>query len=459
MPTDDPHRAISFDEAFQRAGELAFVPATPGQEDFHVGLEPELFPILVDDRGGPAGRMALEGEDGVIATVDALAGCDDRIAVRQGPAMGPWEYPLAGGGRLTFEPGAQVEHSTAVHPTAREALEDVQDVLDRLRSGFRSRGAVLAAVGSDLWHSIKTVPQQLRAARYTAMAAYYDLRSPLGRIMMRHTATLQINLDLGGDGVWQERWLLANLLSPLVTASFACSPGSAHVSTRAHAWQVLDPTRTGFPDLLVDGSGDNPRHEWGEAALAADVLLFRLGGGRAEPGEPGRSFASWISDGHALFGWPTADDLDYHLSTLFLEVRPRGFFELRACDALPDNLRAAPVVLLSALFYSDQARSEALAALTGICHRLPEVWRRAAIVGIRDPELGALAATIWEIAIAAAERMPDGYFGAPALTATRSFLDRYVQQARMPGDDLIELQAQDSAQALDWATGVAGAIS
>ncbi len=46
----------------------------------------------------------------------------------------------------------------------------------------------------------------------------------------------QINLDLGPEGAWRERWLAANLISPLITASFACSPGDGWASSRGAAW-------------------------------------------------------------------------------------------------------------------------------------------------------------------------------------------------------------------------------
>ena len=71
------------------------------------------------------------------------------------------------------------------------------------------------------------------------MADYFERRGPWGRVMMRHTASLQINLDFGPDGVWPQRWLLANLMAPLVAATFAASPGPEGPGERALAWQLL----------------------------------------------------------------------------------------------------------------------------------------------------------------------------------------------------------------------------
>jgi glutamate--cysteine ligase len=450
MPTTDHRAAISFDEACHRAASRAF-PATAGCElPGKIGVESEHFPILVDSARAPAGRARLEGEGGVIETIDGLAAAST-LHRRTGPEIvGPWFYRLEQGGRLSFEPGAQIECSTAVHDTAAAALAETEQTLVLLRRGFSARGTVLAAIGIDLWHPVAQVPQQLRATRYTAMAAYYELRGPWGAVMMRNTASLQLNLDHGPDGVRQERWLLANLVSPLITATFACSPSQGYATLRARSWQELDPTRTGFPRLLSEGAGDDPEGEWASAALAADMLLVRDAGGTCATGTPGWTFADWIEHGHPDHGWPTAEDLDYHLTTLFFEVRPRGFLELRAGEALPDSLRAAPVVLVTALLLDEQARGKALAELAGLRRDLPGLWQRAAKDGLRDPQLAELAGKIWCIALAGAERMGD-YFGQSALATARWLLDHYTMRGRAPADELARLQEQDPAAALAWA--------
>jgi glutamate--cysteine ligase len=358
---------------------------------------------------------------------------------------------------LTFEPGGQVEHSTTVFPTARAALEGSRSVLAQLRRAFAAHEVVLAAAGIDLWHDVGDVPQQLPFGRYTAQAAYYDRRGTAGRIMMRHTASVQVNLDLGPDGVWQERWLAANLISPLITASFACSPGDGWASSRARAWQELDPSRSGFPPALVDGSTDDPRGQWAEAALSADVMLFRGRDGRWDPGTPGFSFGRWIEEGHPLHGWPTRDDLDYHLTTLFFEVRPRGFLELRAGEQLPDCWRAAQVVLVSSALYDDATRRGLVERMAPHHGRLPELWRRAAQHGVADAELHELAVATWHDAVRGAERLPGEWVGAAGLACARRFLDELTGRGLMPADHLRELHADNPARSLAWAASEADA--
>jgi glutamate--cysteine ligase len=454
MPTDDPRLAISADEARRRAGLAAFPSSTRDPQARGVGLEPELFPIAVSATGEPRGRLLLSrpGDLGVVEVIDSLVPGSGSIRPRVGRPPHSFFYPLANGGRLTFEPGAQVEHSTAVQPSAAAALADVGAVIGELRRGFASHGARLAAVGLDLWHAVDEVPQQLRAGRYTAQAAYYRLRGHWGAVMMRNTASLQINLDLGPEGVWQERWLLANLISPFLTATFACSPGDGAVSSRARAWQELDPSRSGFPARLVDGPGDDPRDEWGTAALEAEVMLFRMSDELFAPGFPGLRFADWIADGHPRYGWPTAADLDYHLTTLFFEVRPRGYLELRAGEAVPDAIRPAQVALASALLYDERARAEALSLLTDLRPRLVEVWRRAAADGVHDRELRELACRLWQIGLDGARRLGDGWTGADNIAVTESFLEHETARGRAPGDRLAELLSDDPARALAWAS-------
>jgi glutamate--cysteine ligase len=453
MPTRDQRTAVSEDEARRHAGLSAFPKPRGAAEEMGVGLEPELFPIVVGASGQPRERLVLSRPDGVgvVQVMDGLAFASGEILPRIGRPPHAFFYPLSNGGRVTFEPGAQVEHSTAVQPSAAAAIADVDHVIGLLRSGFSADGVSLAAVGLDVWHDVEEVPQQLRAGRYTAQAAYYRQRGHFGSIMMRHTASLQINLDLGPEEVWQERWLAANLISPMLTAVFACSPSSDAVSSRARAWQQLDPTRSGFPRLLTTGSGDDPRSEWAEGALNADVMLMRVGDEHFAPGSPGFRFIDWINDGHPRHGWPTLDDLQYHLTTLFFEVRARGFLELRAGEAVPDALRPAQVVFASALLYDDQARRDAIALLADYRPNLDELWSRAATVGVHDAELKDLACRLWKITLGGAGRLPSGWVSKANMEATEAFIDEFTASGRVPADRLSELMDENPGLALAWA--------
>jgi glutamate--cysteine ligase len=308
---------------------------------------------------------------------------------------------------------------------------------------------------------VTDVPQQLPGARYRAQAEFYEQRGSNGRTMMRHTTSLQINLDFGPGEVGAERWALANMISPLITASFAtspcetvegCSEGVSAASVRARAWQVLDPTRTGFPAGLSTSNGLTAPEHYASLVLDADIMIFRRPGepGGMATGTAGLSFRDWIEKGHPTFGQPTLDDLDYHLTTVFPEVRARGFLELRAADGLPADLVAPFVVLVSGLIYDPKARKSALELLGDLDQRLPELWHRASAVGLADEELAGLAAWIWPLALEGARRLPGEYFRLKDLEATASFLDRYVLEQRSPSTELGALLRADPKSALSW---------
>jgi len=411
-------------------------------------LEIEFFAIEVDDYGRPLRRCRIAGGDGLVSRLDALVGTVPWLGPRIDRSGNPF-YPVAGGGYLSFEPGAQLEYSTPPLPGPAAALADTERIISSLREALAPFNVVLASTGVDLWTDVARVPQQLHGARYPAMAAFLARIGSGGATMMRHTASTQINLDLGDERTARERWMLSNLASPLLTATFAASPTQDGVSSRTRAWQTLDSTRTGFPNGLLQGD-DSPA-AYVEAALAANVLLFWLPDGSAAPGEPGFSFARWIAEGHPEHGWPEIADLDYHLTTLFFEVRPRGFLELRSVEGLPDPWRAVPVVLMSALLYEPDARREALDLLRPLSTRLRALWHIAARDGVRNPELRRLAVTSWEIALAGAARLAPALMRSEDIDRTGRFIDRFTRPGRMPADEYAAAFAAGPACALRWA--------
>ncbi len=102
--------------------------------------------------------------------------------------------------------------------------------------------------------------------------------------------------------------------------------------------------------------------------------------------EPALRFGDWIEHGHAL-GHPTFDDLEYHLTTLFPPVRPRGWLELRMIDALPDECWPVAVAVATALLDHPDAVAATDEAVTSLRGR----WAPAARDGLADPATRAAA--------------------------------------------------------------------
>ncbi len=119
---------------------------------------------------------------------------------------------------------------------------------------------------------------------------------------------------------------------------------------------------------------------------------------------------------------PREADLDYHLTTLFPPVRPRGFLEIRYLDSVPDSVWPAVVFTLVTLLDDPVAADVAAEATEPVATQ----WDRAARTGLADRRLHAAAV---QCVRAAAERAP-----AELEDAMSRLLDQ-VEQGRSPADD------------------------
>ena len=409
------------------------------------GIEIEGFPIRVD-ASGPIGRVSLSGGNpSVLGVVDDLAEADSTITARTDARP---RHETSTGGTVTYEPGGQIEFSSSPSESAAGAVEQAFLVWNQLSDAFWQHDICLVSLGTDPWTKAGAVAQQLTAARYRAMAKYFATRGEHGAVMMRNTCSLQVNLDQGGGLKRDERWLVANLISPVLTAMFASSPAPGLQSARARAWQQLDPTRTGFPrwsstysaDLITDTV---------KRALTADVI-YAIREGHTVVGRPGWSFRDWLDDGHPEIGRPTHADLEIHLTTLFTEVRARsGTFELRGIDAVPQRWWETPLTIAGATLYDARAAGRVIDLLEGWAPRLHGMWLSAATEGLRNPELGKAAEEVATIAMDSARRNWH-LFGESAIKATEDFLDRYTFRALSPADDLADKLDRPRA-AIEWA--------
>ena len=110
------------------------------------------------------------------------------------------------------------------------------------------------------------------------------------------------------------------------------------------------------------------------------------------------------------------------------------------------------MALTAALLYDDGARTAALDLLSPHRAELPGLWRRAAIDGVRDPELRDLACKLWKIGLDGVRALPTGYVRNEDLAVVEAYLEHYTARGRMPTDEVLELLAEDPVRALEWAS-------
>jgi glutamate--cysteine ligase len=245
-----------------------------------------------------------------------------------------------------------------------------------------------------------------------------------GAAMMTSTASVQVNVDAGPRDGWADRVRLAHALGPTMIAISANSPMlgakfSGWRSTRQRVWSQLDSARCG---PVLGASGDDPANDWARYALRAPVMLVHTAD-EAVPVTDWVPFADW-ADGTTLLDGrrPTVEDVDYHLTTLFPPVRPRGFLEIRYLDSMPDDVWPAVVFTLVTLLDDPVAAEIATEATQSVA----TAWDRAARLGLADARLHVAAIRCVQ---AAAERAP------AELRAAMEHLLAQVERGRTAADD------------------------
>ena len=364
---------------------------------------------------------------------------------------------LPGGGRLTREPGGQVEVSSRPG-TLLSCIADAAADCAALYTALAAHGLTLTGWGLEPFLEPERV---LEHPRYQAMEAFFDRGGPWGRWMMRASAGVQVNLDAGDDGDgttgWRRRWRLAHRIGPVLVAAFANSPlwhgrPTGFRSSRQALWTRLDPGRTTPP--ADRGGAADPRRAWADFALDAEVLCVRRETPDPWDAPAGLTLRSWLEGGPGLPP-PTLADVDYHLTTLFPPVRPRGWLELRMIDAQHGAGWAVPLAVATSLLDDPRAAEAAWAATEPLCPAggglVPEtsLWDRAARHGLSLPELGKAALGCFAAAESALGDLP----GAGALrAAVAAFAERYVARGRCPADDYLDaLHCGASLQPLEEA--------
>lgn len=455
-PLADACSPISEPEAERLIGAICFKTGPPGT----IGAELEW---LVRDSTNPARHVPFRR---ISKVFDSL----------QKPGI------LPGAGLLTLEPGGQVELSTAPAKDLSDCVAAASNDLAVLYEAFGDAGLVLTGHGID---PLRPPSRVLDLPRYAAMEEYFDRNGQWGRLMMCSTASVQVCVDAGfehdGTSGYAFRWRLLHALGPILVAAFANSPlrrgqPTGWKCTRQLVWSRLDPCRTRPPAGAEPGStqpgapaeaatpagngSDDAREHWVRYAMDAEVLCVRRPDGQPWTVPAGLTFRDWVR-GVDRPRAPTADDLNYHLSTLFPPVRPRGHLELRMIDAQQGDGWIVPVAVVAALIDDPVAADAAMAAAEQVWKPggspgpsppqgtsvLPgnetSPWLHAARLGLADPVLARAARQCFDAAEASLSR---SNAPPPVRAAVAAFAERYVRRGRCPADDILDSLANPEGQ-------------
>ncbi len=410
------------------------------KKDWRIGTEHEKFGYCKDTLL----PIPYAGERSVLAVLEGL---------RDGYG---WEPVLEGenliglqkdGANVSLEPGGQLELSGAplesIHQTCDEVnthLVAVKDVADKVGVGFIGLGA------APEWthEQMPLMPK----GRYKLMDAYMQKVGTMGRVMMRRTCTVQVNLDFGTEADMVQKMRVAIALQPVATALFANSPffegkPNGHKSWRSRVWRDLDASRTGMiPFVFDEGFGFE---SWVQYVLDVPMYFVYRDGKYVDA--LGQSFRDFLEGKlPALPGEkPTLSDWADHLTTVFPEARLKQYIEMRGADGGPWRRLCALPALWVGLMYDQTALDAAWDMVKGWDAETREALRVAASVDGLQAQVGKikmrdLARDVLEIAREGlrARAMPGAGGMIPDERHFLHALEDSVTDDKVPADELLE---------------------
>jgi glutamate--cysteine ligase len=335
-PITDPRRLIDYFES-----------ACKAPEHWRIGTEHEKFAFRLDDLR----PLPYSGECSIHALLSRLQRFGWQPEYEQTNLIALHQS----GAAITLEPAGQVELSGAPLQTLHETCAETNEHLRQTKAAAEEIGAGLIGIGfQPKWRreDMPWMPKQ----RYAIMREYMPKKGALGHDMMLRTCTVQVNLDFGSEADMVRKFRVALALQPVATALFANSPFTEGVSNgfmsyRSHVWLDTDQDRCGIPPFVFEDGMGFERY----ARYALDVpMYFVVRDGRYIDAS-GQSFRDFLGGRlPALPGQrPTLKDWADHLTTLFPEVRMKGFLEMRGADAGPwRELCALPALWVGILYDS-----------------------------------------------------------------------------------------------------------
>jgi glutamate--cysteine ligase len=351
------------------------------------------------------------------------------------------------GANVSLEPGGALELSGApvetIHQTCDEVnvhLAEVKSIADEIGVGFIGLGAAPA------W-SHDEMPLMPKG-RYKLMDAYMDKVGTSGKMMMRRTCTVQVNLDFSSEPDMIKKMRVAIALQPVATALFANSPffdgkPNGHKSWRARIWRHLDDARTGMLPFVFDEDFGFERY----VEHMLDVPMYFVYRDGKYVDALGQSFRDFLKGQlPALPGeTPTLSDWADHLTTAFPEARLKQFIEMRRADGGPWRRLCALPAFWVGLTYDQEALDAAYDLCKNWDTETREQWRVAASVdGLQAKVGGQSMHDIARECINIAElglknrAMPGAGGMVPDETHFLNALKDSVETGKTPADELLE---------------------
>ena len=410
------------------------------KDQWRIGTEHEKFGYCKDTLL----PLPYEGPRSIRVMLEGLRDRHNWAPVKEGDYLIGLEKD---GANISLEPGGQLELSGApvetIHETCDEVnthLREVREVADEIGVGFIGLGA------APEWthEQMDLMPK----GRYRLMNDYMGRVGTMGRVMMRRTCTVQVNLDFGSEADMIKKMRVAIALQPVATALFANSPffegkPNGYKSLRSKVWRELDASRTGTLPFVFDD--DFGFERWVEYALDVPMYFVYRDGKYIDA--LGQSFRDFMKGKlPALPGeTPTLCDWADHLTTAFPEARMKKFIEMRGADGGPWRRLCALPAFWVGLTYDQDALDGAWDLVKDWTPAQHDALRVAAsvdglqakVTGINMHDIARETVALSEQGLKARARPGAGGM-VPDETHFLNALKESVETGKVPADELLE---------------------
>ncbi len=347
---------MSLDKGSEQAPEItgvdmlveSFQRAEKPEEKFRVGMEHEKIGLIAADLtplpySGPA---SIESVFRVLVErlgFERFKEGDDTIAlVKEGTSV-------------SLEPGGQLELSGAILKDIFATCSELTEHRDLTRELGDELGILWLGVGHRPFATKEQV-QWVPKTRYRIMRTYLPTRGSMGVDMMLQTGTVQSNFDYASEEDFVRKVRTATAVTSIVSAIYANAAivegkTVGWTSWRQRIWRDVDPDRSGLLHFVFDPDFGYRRYvEW---ALGVPMFFIRRSGYYVGEiaGTPFRTFLQRGWDGTRA----TMADWNDHLTTLFPEVRAKGYIEVRGADCCDKDLNCAHPALWKGILYDREA--------------------------------------------------------------------------------------------------------
>ena len=412
-------------------------------EDWRIGTEHEKFGYFVED--GAHRPLPYDGDGPSVLAI--LEGMRDRFGWAETREDGKLIGLVRDGANISLEPGGQLELSGAPLETIHETCDEVNGHLAEVRAVAEPLGVGFIGLGAAPEWTHEDMPLMPKG-RYALMDGYMGRVGTTGRVMMRRTCTVQVNLDFSSEADMVKKMRVALALQPVATALFANSPffegrPAGVQSVRARAWRDLDAARTGMAPFVFDeGFGFERWAEW-----VLDVPMYFVFRDGRYIDALGQSFRDFLrGELPALPGeTPLVSDWADHLTTVFPEARAKRYIEMRGADGGPWRRLCALPALWVGLLYDGAALDAAWDLAKGWDAATRDALRIAAgndglrgeANGVRLHDVAREAVAIADAGLRARARAGAGGL-VPDETHFLNALHETVESGMTPADRLLE---------------------